>query len=42
MVIEVVMLSSRIPLSSVSMSSSESMATPQWPTSPRLSGSSES
>ena len=41
-VIEVVICSSRIPLKSVSMSSSESIATPQWPTSPSLSGSSES
>ncbi len=42
MVIEVVMSPSGMPSNSVSMSASESMATPQWPTSPRLVGASES
>ena len=41
-VIEVVVFSRSIPEKSVSMSSSESMATPHLPTSPSLSGSSES
>ena len=42
MVIEVVMSPSGIPSKSVSISASESIATPQWPTSPRLVGASES
>ncbi len=42
MVIEVVTSSSGIESKSTSMSAAESIATPQWPTSPRLFGSSES
>jgi hypothetical protein len=42
MVIEVVTEPRSMPWNSVSMSATESMATPQWPTSPRLIGSSES
>ena len=41
-VIEVVTSSRSMPSNSTSMSAAESMATPQWPTSPRLRGSSES
>ena len=41
-VIDVVMSPSGMPSNSVSMSASESMATPQCPTSPRLVGASES
>ncbi len=41
-VIEVVTSASGIPANSVSMSAAESMATPQWPTSPSERGSSES
>ncbi len=42
MVIEVVMSARGMPSKRVSMSASESMATPQWPISPRLVGASES
>ena len=42
MVIDVLIWPIGIPLNNVSMSASESMATPQWPTSPRLVGASES
>ncbi len=42
MVIEVVTSASGIPANRTSMSRAESIATPQWPTSPRASGSSES
>jgi len=42
MVIEVVMSASGMPANSVSMSASESIATPQCPISPRLVGASES
>jgi hypothetical protein len=42
MVIEVVSRSSGSPANSTSMSATESIATPQWPTSPALRGSSES
>ncbi len=41
-VIEVVTWSSGMPAKSASMSAAESTATPQWPTSPSDSGSSES
>ena len=41
-VIDVVTSPSGMSLKSISMSAAESIATPQWPTSPRLSGSSES
>ena len=41
-VIEVVTSSSGMPSKSSSMSAAESMATPQWPTSPSDCGSSES
>jgi len=41
-VIEVVIAPRGIPLNRVSISASESMATPQWPISPRLVGASES
>ena len=41
-VIEVVMSASGMPSNSTSMSAAESMATPQWPTSPSERGSSES
>ena len=42
MVIEVVSSSSGRPSNRISMSATESTATPQWPTSPRERGSSES
>lgn len=42
MVIEVVTSPSGIPLKRTSMSAAESIATPQWPTSPSDLGSSES
>ena len=42
MVMEVVTDPRSMPANSRSMSTAESMATPQWPTSPRLFGSSES
>ncbi len=42
MVIDVVTASNGMSRNSTSMSAAESMATPQWPTSPRLRGSSES
>ncbi len=42
MVIDVVISLSGMPSNSVSMSASESIATPQWPISPRLVGASES
>ena len=42
MVIEVVTSPSGMPANNASMSAAESTATPQWPTSPRLLGSSES
>jgi hypothetical protein len=42
MVIDVVTSASEIPSKSTSMSAAESMATPQWPTSPSECGSSES
>ena len=41
-VIDVVTSSSGMSWKSASMSAAESIATPQWPTSPRLFGSSES
>ena len=41
-VIDVVVWSSGMPSNSTSMSAAESMATPQWPTSPSDCGSSES
>ena len=41
-VIDVVVWSSGMPSKSTSMSAAESMATPQWPTSPSERGSSES
>ena len=41
-VIEVVTDPRSMPANSRSMSAAESIATPQWPTSPRLFGSSES
>ena len=41
-VIDVVMSPRGMPSNSVSMSASESTATPQWPISPRLVGASES
>ena len=41
-VIEVVMSASGMPPNKVSMSAAESIATPQWPTSPADLGSSES
>ncbi len=41
-VIEVVTSPRSMLSNSASMSAAESMATPQWPTSPRLRGSSES
>ena len=41
-VIDVVTSASGIPANSASMSAAESMATPQWPTSPSERGSSES
>ena len=41
-VIEVVTSASRMSANSTSMSAAESMATPQWPTSPRERSSSES
>ena len=41
-VIEVVTSPRSMPAKRRSMSAAESMATPQWPTSPRLIGSSES
>ena len=42
MVMEVVTVPRSIPPNSTSMSAAESMATPQWPTSPSARGSSES
>ena len=42
MVIEVVTAPRSMPANSISMSAAESIATPQWPTSPRHRGSSES
>ncbi len=42
MVMEVVVSPSGIPSKSRSMSATESIATPQWPTSPRACGESES
>ena len=42
MVIDVVVWSSGMPSNRTSMSAAESMATPQWPTSPSERGSSES
>ncbi len=42
MVIDVVTCSSGMSANRTSMSAAESIATPQWPTSPRLRGSSES
>jgi len=42
MVIDVVTAPTSMPLNSVSMSSTESTATPQRPTSPSASGESES
>ena len=41
-VIEVVTSPSGMPAKSTSMSAAESIATPQWPTSPSARGSSES
>ena len=41
-VMDVVTSPSGMPANSASMSAAESIATPQWPTSPRLIGSSES
>ena len=41
-VIEVVTSPRAMPSKSTSMSAAESIATPQWPTSPRARGSSES
>ena len=41
-VIDVVTSPRSMPSKSASMSAAESIATPQWPTSPRLFGSSES
>ncbi len=41
-VIDVVVWSSGMPSNRTSMSAAESMATPQWPTSPSERGSSES
>ncbi len=41
-VIDVVTSPSGMPENSTSMSAAESIATPQWPTSPRACGSSES
>jgi hypothetical protein len=42
MVMEVVVSPRGMPSKRTSMSAAESMATPQWPTSPRACGSSES
>jgi hypothetical protein len=42
MVIDVVVPAKSMPSKSTSMSAAESMATPQWPTSPSARGSSES